>query len=123
MKIIRKYIVSDSVVKSLIQENVFLIEKPEQNKSENYIVYKYKELSGGFIKDYSIEFNLIGKNINLLLQLKDRLIELLDDPRNNKIIKDNDTTIRTSSLVNGGGMLKNPETGNYHLVVFFTVKI
>lgn len=123
MEVLRKYIVNDSEMNGLIGNNIFFVDKPEKVKSDNYIIYKYKELNGGYIKDYSVELNVIGKDLSKLIKVKERLIELIDDPQNTKTIKDNNMTIRTSHLVNGGGITKNPETGNYHVVIFFTVKI
>ncbi len=99
------------------------VEKPKEKNADNYIIYKYKELSGGYIKDYQLEFNIIGKDLNKLLAIRQKLIELLDDTRNEKIIKDTDTTIRSTKLLNGGGMAKNPETGNYEIILYFLIKI
>jgi len=124
MKVLRKYLIEDTQLISLLGgQFIWLVEKPVDVNAETYLIYKYKELNGGFIKDYQIEFNVIGKDLSKLITIKERLIDLLDDPRNEKIIKDNDTVIRHSSLLNGGGMVKNPETGNYEVVAFFMIKI
>jgi len=126
-----KYISSDEELKSLIDNDIFLIEKPEKQivngkeKTINeYIIYKYKEIgttSGRYITQYQVEFDVIGKDINKLITIKNRLIELIDDPRNEKIIKDENNTILSSRLANGGGMVKNSQTGNYSVVVYFVV--
>jgi len=102
---------------------IWLVEKPKEIEANPYIIYKYKELNGGLIKNYQFEFNLIGTDLSKLLYIKERLINLLDDPRGEKSIKDDSTVIRQSKLLNGGGMVKNPNTGNYEVVVFFLFKI
>lgn len=118
MKEIRTLLLQDTDIMQLLgDEHIYLIEKPEKINTENYIVYKYKPLSGGLIKDYQLEFNLIGKDLSKLLQLHNRLITLLDDMQT--INLDN---IRYIKLLNGGGMIKNPDTGNYHIILYFLVK-
>ncbi|MBZ4664466.1 MAG: hypothetical protein JG776_2184 [Caloramator sp.] len=124
MKVIRKYLIENTELINLLGgQFIWLIEKPKEINADNYIIYKYKELNGGYIKDYQIEFNIIGKDLNKLLTIRQKLIELLDDTRNEIIIKDNDTTIRNTKLLNGGGMAKNPETGNYEIILYFLIKI
>ncbi|SFQ22819.1 hypothetical protein [Caldicoprobacter faecalis] len=118
MKEIRALLLQDTEITQLLNgEHIYLIEKPEQINAENYIIYKYKPLAGGLIKDYQLEFNLIGKDILKLLQLQNRLITLLDDMQ--AINLDN---IRYIKLLNGGGMIKNPDTSNYHIILYFLVK-
>lgn len=125
MKLIRKYLIDDTQLKSILnnQESIYLVEKPEEFEVDPYIVYFYKPLSGGFIKDWQLEFRLISKNLNKLISIQNRLVNLLDDPRGEKIIKNEETTIRSSKLLNGGGMIKNPDTGNYEMVVYFLLQI
>jgi hypothetical protein len=124
LKVIRKYLIENTELINLLGgQFIWLIEKPKEINADNYIIYKYKELNGGYIKDYQIEFNIIGKDLNKLLTIRQKLIELLDDTRNEIIIKDNDTTIRNTKLLNGGGMAKNPETGNYEIILYFLIKI
>lgn len=124
MKVVRKYLLQDAdLLDYLGGQYIWLVEKPKEVDANPYIIYKYKELSGGFIRDYQIEFNIIGTELDKLLSIKYKLIELLDDPRNERTIKDNEIVVRHSKLLNGGGMIKNPNTGNYEVVVFFLVKI
>lgn len=70
-----------------------------------------------------LEFYIIGKDLSKLIQIQEKLIQLLDDIRNEKVIRDNDTTIRTVKLLNGGGMVKNSDTGNYEVIAYFLCKI
>ncbi len=124
MKIIREHILRDPEVVSVLGgQNIWLVEKPEEVQAEHYIIFKYKPLNGGLVKDYLFEFNIVGKQISKLLILQDKLIQLLDDVRGDKIIKDNKSYVRHTKLLNGGGMVKNPDTGNYEVIVFFNVKI
>lgn len=124
MKVIRKYLLEGNELESLLGgEHIYLVEKPEKVNPDVYIIYKYKIVSSGYIKGYLVEFNIIGKDLNRLISIQDKLIEMLDDLRNEKSIKDDETVIRQSKLLNGGGMVKNPETGNYELIVFFLCKV
>lgn len=125
MKVIRKYLLEDLQLKALLanQEAIYLVEKPKEMENETYIVYFFKPISGGYIKDYQIEFRLISKDLSKLFAIQSRLIKLLDDPRDEVIIKDDETAIRSRKLLNGGGSWKNPETGNYEMVVYFLCQI
>ena len=124
MKVIREYLLNDTdLLNYLGGQYLWLVEKPDKVKADPYIIYKYKELNGGFIKDYQIEFNIIGSDLSKLLSIKFKLIDLLDDPRGEKQIKDNEAVVRHSKLLNGGGMTKNPNTGNFEIIVFFLCKI
>ena len=118
MENIRNYLLSDSALFALIGNNMFLVEKPAQIKRSEYIVYFFKELSGGYIKSYSIEFNIFGKDLNKLLKIKDRIIDLLDAPRNERV---NNIGVRSSALLNGGGISKDNTTGNYAVVTYFKI--
>lgn len=125
MKVIRNYLLDDLQLKALLdnQEAIYLVEKPEKIKNDTYIVYFFKPISGGYIKDYQIEFRCISKDLNKLIAIQSRLIKLLDDPRDETMIKDEETTIRSIKLLNGGGTWKNPDTGNHEMVVYFLCKI
>lgn len=122
-KTIRTYIKNDNEIYQTIGENIFLLEKPPDKNPTEYIQFVYKPIGGGLIKNFSVEFNLIGKDLNILLSLKNRLIEILDDPRGEKKIGDSSFAIRISTLTSGGGMIKNNGTGNYHVILYFLIKI
>lgn len=87
-EVIRKYLVNDDTIKNQLTitvENkdivcIFTAEKPEKITADNYVIMKMKELSGGYITADQVEFDIIGKDISKLLSVKDRIIELLDDP-------------------------------------------
>lgn len=137
-EVLRKYLVNDNTIKSLLTVTVnskdivciFTAEKPSEIPKDNYVIIKMKELSGGYIMADQVEFDIIGKDISKLLSVKDRIIELLDDPRNLKTIKNENITILTSELVNGGGVVKNNggsaakknETNNFNVIVYFKIQ-
>ncbi|MCI1964522.1 MAG: hypothetical protein LKJ17_00065 [Oscillospiraceae bacterium] len=129
-EVIRKYLINDDKIKSLLTitvENknvvcIFTAEKPKKVTADNYVIMKMKELSGGYIMADQVEFDIIGKNISKLLPVKDRIIELLDDPKNTKTIKNENVTILTSELVNGGGIAKNTETNNFSIIIYFKIQ-
>ncbi|MEA4926305.1 MAG: hypothetical protein VB084_13465 [Syntrophomonadaceae bacterium] len=125
MKVIRSYLLQDLQFKALLdgQNAIYLVEKPKEITNNTYIVYFFKPISGGYIKDYQLEFRIISQDLNKLITIQSRLINLLDDPRGEKVIKDSETTIRSTKLLNGGGSWKNPDTDNYEMVVYFLCQI
>lgn len=124
MKVIRKYLLKDDELLNLLQgKNIYLVEKPQKIKCNPYIVYNYKPLGSGIIKDYQITFYIVGKKLKVLLDIQKQLINLLDEIREPIIIKDKQTIIKHSKLLNGGGIIKNEDTGNYEIVVYFLCKI
>ncbi len=124
MKVIRQYLLQDSELLNLLNgEHIYLVEKPEKIKCSSYIIYNYKPINSGIIKDYQITFNLVGKDLSTLIQLQKRLMHLLDEVREAIRIKDTDTTIKLTEMLNGGGILKNPDTDMFEIVIYFLVKI
>ena len=124
MNAIREYLISNSDLYSLIGNDIFLFEKPEKVTATDYVVYNFKELSGGSsIRDYQLDIRIVGKNKLKLLTIKDIIITLLDNFNKPTKIKDDTTTIRHTRLVNGGGIIKNEESGEYNVLVYFLVKI
>lgn len=120
MKEIRLYLLEDNTLIQLLGgKYIYLVDKPEKEQTNTYIQYTYKPLGTGIVRDYQLEFNVICKDLSKGLVIQDRLITLLDEVR--EIIKIDG--IRTTKLLNGGGMVKNPETGNYHIVLYFLAKI
>jgi len=110
MNAIREYICSNEEIKSLIGDNVFLFEKPEQITAKNYILYNFKEISGGqSIRDYQLDIRIVGKDKLKLLQIKDVLITMLDNFNRNTNIKD-DTTIIRHAMAIGSGFISTIST-------------
>lgn len=125
MQAILDYISNDSVIQSLIGDNIYFVERPSETETviDNYIVYKLKPIKGGFVKQYALEFNVIGNDLPKLMEVNKRLIELFDDTRNDKIIKDENITVTSSHLTSGGGTARNNETGNFVIVTYFSIRI
>ena len=125
MQAVLNYLSNDSVIQSEIDDNIYFVERPPEDEVviDNYIVYKVKPISGGFVKQYALEFNIIGNDLPKLTRVNKRLIELFDDPRNEKIIKDENITVTSSHLTSGGGTSRNNETGNFVIVTYFSIKI
>lgn len=124
MKVLRNYLVNDTQIKSLLsnKQAVYLVDKPIEEEASEYIVYLYKQLEGRYLQQAQIEFRLIGKDLSKLVGLQSRLTKLLNYNRDTQIIRNEDTVIKDSKLLNGGGMLVNPNTGNYELIVFYLIK-
>lgn len=123
--VIKDYLIGNSELSTLLGgDHIWLVDKPTEVTASPYIIYTYKEMQGGgFIKDYQFEFKIIGNDLTKVHDIREKVIDLLDDPREEKIIKNTDTVVRHSKLFKGGDMTKNSETGNYEMIVFFLIKI
>lgn len=124
LSLIRDYLLNDGQIFSLLgrRKAMYLISKEDDAKRDPYIIYLYKPLGGRYIQDCQVEFRLIGKDLSKLTALKSRLIKLLNYNRDSKVIRDEKVVIHDSKLLNGGGQVKNPQTGNFELVIYFLVK-
>lgn len=124
MNVIREYLVSDIALSSLVNDNIFLLEKPEQITAKDYILYNFKEINGGSsIRDYQLDIRIVSKDKLKLLTIKEAIINLLDNFNRPTKIEDSETIIRHTRLINGGGMIKDEDKGEYNLLVYFLVKI
>jgi len=124
IKVIRKYLLQDtSLVELLGGEHIYLVEKPQSKKTDIYIIYNYKPLKTGVVSEYQVSFNIVGKELGQILQVHKRLLELLDEIREPIEIKDEERTIKSNRLINGGGIIKNEDTGTYEMVLYFLSKI
>lgn len=122
---IRNYLIKDSELMGLLNNkpSIYFVTKPNEAQETEYVIYNYKLVNGGFIKQYQLTIQFIGKDINKLLQVQDRVENLLDNYRHNKFIKDENNAIRNIELLNGGGQIYDEETKNYTLVSYFLFKI
>ena len=124
MNVIREYLISNNAIHALVGDNIFLYEKPEKVKADTYILYSFKELNGGsVIRDYQLDLHIVGKDKLRLFDVKDNVIETLDNFNKPTKIKDSTVTIRHTKLINGGGIAKNQESGEYYLFVYFLVRV
>lgn len=124
LKILRNFLLNDQQMKILLdnEDALYLIEKPEKEKLDNYIIYLYKPFEGRYLYPVQIEFRLVGKDLQKLTALKSRLIKLMNYNRDSEIIKEEDIVIKDSKLLNGGGQIFNSQSNNYELIVFFLIK-
>ena len=118
--VIREYLAGDLKIKSLVGDNIFLVDRPEKCKCDDYITYNPKELGnvGYKIKKYQLDFRVVSKDKLKLLAIKQRLTELLDHQDRATRISDTDTYIYTIKLINGGGIAK-ADNGDYHAFLYF----
>lgn len=124
MNVIREYLVSDAALSSLVNDNIFLLEKPPKSNTKDFVLYNFKEINGGQrIRDYQLDIRIVSKDKLKLLAIKDAVISLLDNFNKQTNIRDSDTVIRHTRLINGGGMIKDEDKGEYNLLVYFLVKI
>lgn len=122
IELLRKHLLKDiNLVGLLNGESIFYIEKPEKVKVTDYILIRDKLISDKFITNYQIEFRVYSKDLNKAIDIEKELISYLNDPRGEKIIKDENNCIRNISVLNGGGTVKDEE-GNWIKVVFFLLK-
>lgn len=119
--LIREYLVDDLKIQSLVGDNIFLVDRPEKCKCNDYITYNPKELGnvGYKVKKYQLDFRIISKDKLKLLAIKQRLIELLDhQDQATRISKEDGVYIYTMKLMNGGGIAK-AENGDYYAFLYF----
>ncbi len=120
--VIREHIVANPALHALVGDNVFLFERPAQIACDDYIIYTFKELDGGgVIRTYQLDIRCISKNILTVLDMKDKVIALLDVFNRPTNIKNAEEAIRSCLLANGGGLAKNDE-GEYNAFLFFVIK-
>lgn len=122
ISIIRDYLLNDNTIKTLVNENIFLLYKPLEIQVDTYIILNYKPLSGGVVKDWQLELRLRSKDIERLMQLQKQVISLLDFNRQ-KNIKGENSTIYHSQLLNGGGMVFDDIEQETEILVYFLLKI
>ncbi|MCG8483471.1 MAG: hypothetical protein MJA31_09200, partial [Clostridia bacterium] len=115
--VIKEYLIADSELYTLLGgDYIWLVEKPVDAIANPYVTYKYKEMQGSdFIKDYQYEFKIVGDDLTKVQAIREKVIDLLDDPRGEKIIKNENTVVRHSKLFEGGEMNKNSDTGNFEM--------
>lgn len=121
--LIREYLVSDLKIQSLVGDNIFLVDRPEKCKCDDYITYNPKELGnvGYKVKKYQLDFRIISKDKLKLLAIKQRLIELLDHSDRATRISSGSSDkvyIYTMRLINGGGITK-ADNGDYYAFLYF----
>lgn len=123
IKLLRQHLLENSkLIKMLSKsDSIFYIDKPEKRDDTTYIVVKDKLLSGRYIEEYQLTFHIVSPKPQVVKNIEKELIKYLNDPREEKIIKDDDTYIRNIQVLNGGGTIRTPEN-DYLCVVYFLLK-
>ncbi len=121
---IRSYLLNDAQLKILLKnkQSIYLISKEDDRKVNPYIIYLYKPLGGRYVQECQIEFRIIGQDLSKLTAIKSRLIKLLNYNRDSIVIRNDKVVIKDSKLLTGGGQIKNPNTGNFELIIYFLIK-
>ena len=113
---LREFLIADPELAEMISENVFLFERPEVLECNDYIVYSPKEQTspGGNVRAYQLDINVVSRDKLKLLQIKDRIIDLIDNHNCKTVIPG----IRKITLINGGGIVR-ADNGDYHAFLYF----
>ncbi len=123
IKLLRNHLLENKELVSLLDNkpSIYHVEKPLKENSKTYIVIKDKLLSGYFIEEYQLTFHIVSSNMEKVIAIEKELIDYLNDPRKEKIIRNNDTYIRNIQVLSGGGRIRTPEN-DYMSVVYFLLK-
>lgn len=124
---IRNYLLKDSELMVLLNNkpSIYFVTKPPEATETEYIIYSYKLVSGGYVKQYQLTIQYIGKDLNKLLQMQNSVDNLLDKYKsdNKDFIKDENDVIRSIELLNGGGQIYDETSKNYTFVSYFLFQI
>lgn len=119
---IREFLAADRELNALVGSNIFLFERPEEVKCDNYITYSFHELNGAStVRQCQLDIRAISKDIRKVLLIKDKVIKLLDCYNRPCNLSTTDERVFSCSLVNGGGLAHNDETNEYYAFVYFIV--
>ena len=102
-------------------DGIFYIDKPQKRDDTAYIVVKDKLLSGRYIEEYQLTFHIVSPEAQTVKDIEKELIEYLNDVRGEVIIRNKDTFITNIQVLQGGGMIRTPES-DYLSVVYFLLK-
>lgn len=121
--LLRQHLFKNNTLISMLDKNdsIFYIDKPDKRVDKTYIVIKDKLLSGRYIEEYQLTFHLVSPEPQRVKDIEKELMSYLNDPRGEKIIKNDDTYIRNIQVLNGGGTIRTPE-GDFLGVVYFIAK-
>ncbi|MGF7057187.1 hypothetical protein [Brassicibacter mesophilus] len=124
IKLLRQHLKQNTKLMDMLDtsESIYHIEKPLKCEDTTFIVIKDKLLEDKFIKTYQLTFNIESPDLEKVIAIEEELISYLNDSRDEKIIKNEEKSIRNISVLNGGGKVRTPED-NWLAVVFFLLKI
>lgn len=123
IKLLRQHLFQNEKLISMLdkKDSIFYVERPLKRGDKSYIIVKDKLLSGRYIEDYQLTFHIVSPTIQQTKAIEKELIDYLNDPRGEIIIKNEDTYIRNIQVLNGGGIIRTPEN-DYLSVVYFIAK-
>lgn len=123
IKLLRQHLLSNTGIVSLLDstQGIYHIEKPLKVKDKTYIVIKDKLLSDRYIEEYQLIFHIVSNDLEKVIALEKELINYLNDPRGEKVIKNEDTYIRNIQVLNGGGKIRTTE-GDFMGIIYFIAK-
>ncbi len=124
IKLLRQHLKQNTSLMVMLDtnESIFHVEKPLKREDKTFIAIKDKLIEDKFIKTYQLTFNIESPDLEKVIDIEEELISYLNDPRGDKIIKNEEKSIRNISVLNGGGKIRTPE-GNWLAVVYFLCKI
>ncbi len=103
-------------------DGIFYIDKPIDRDDKTYLVIKDKLLSGRYIEEYQLTFHIISPAPQKVKDIERELIDYLNDPRGEKIIRDGNKFISNIKVLQGGGTTRTKE-GDFLGVIYFIAKI
>lgn len=123
IKLLRQHLFQNEKLISMLdkKDSIFYVERPLKRDDKSYIIVKDKLLSGRYVEDYQLTFHIVSETIQQTKAIEKELIDYLNDPRGEIIIKNEDTYIRNIQVLQGGGIIRTPED-NYLSVVYFIAK-
>lgn len=120
IKLLRQHLFKNVNLISMLEKSdgLFHVEKPPEREDKTYIVIKDKLLSDYFIEQKQLDFYIVSPNLQKVIDMEKELVNYLNDPRGEKVIKNDDTYIRNIQVLNGGGKTRTPE-GDFMVIVRF----
>ncbi len=124
IKLLRQHLLKNQKLVLLLNNKPYIFheEKPLEIDADTYIVFKDKLLKSKYIQEYQIIFHVISKDINKAIAIERELIDYLNDTREEKLIKNDDTYIRNIKVLRGGGRIFDVDIDNWRIVVYFLLK-
>lgn len=104
----------------IVANNIFLLEKPKEINAIDYICFNFRELDGAkSVRDYQLDLLLVSSDALRILEMKEKLIKLLDIYYMSCPIP----KVRSCRMLNGGGLARNEETDEYNCYIYFNFKL
>lgn len=123
IKLLRQHLIKNNKLVSMLdkKDGIFYIDKPKKRDDKTYIVIHDTLLSEKYIEDYKLKFHIVSPEPRKIKDIEIELRKYLNDPRDEKMIFNNDTYIRNIKTLNGGGITRTEE-GDFLGIVYFIAK-